>query len=80
MWDDQCCDLYGLPPGTPMPTFEDWLEMIHPDDREAAAAEVQKGHPAREEFSAEFRIRHPQRGERWLVMAGGHREDPRGQA
>lgn len=32
-WSDECYRLFGLEPGTPM-TYERFLEMVHPDDRE----------------------------------------------
>ncbi|WP_340102167.1 PAS domain S-box protein [Salinibaculum salinum] len=32
-WSDECYRLFGLEPGTPM-TYERFLELVHPDDRE----------------------------------------------
>ena len=32
-WSDECYRIFGLEPGTPM-TYERFLEMVHPEDRE----------------------------------------------
>jgi PAS domain S-box-containing protein len=33
-WDDRCCELFGLKPGTPV-SFDTFLAGIHPQDRDA---------------------------------------------
>jgi PAS domain S-box-containing protein len=33
-WSDEILRLHGLPPGHPAPSFDEYLAMIHPEDRE----------------------------------------------
>ncbi|MEH2240980.1 PAS domain S-box protein [Nostoc sp.] len=40
MWSANMGPLYGLPSTTLCPTFEDYLNLIHPEDRESVAASV----------------------------------------
>jgi PAS domain S-box-containing protein len=39
-WSDTMHELYGQSLGAFRPTMESWLELIHPDDREAAQAAI----------------------------------------
>jgi len=39
-WSDEMCRIYGLEPGTDV-TFERFIGLIHPDDRERVTQEVQ---------------------------------------
>ncbi len=70
-WDEQCFLLYGLDPTGPVPAFEAWLDLIHPEDREQCRNGILFALHAGGDFRAEYRIRHPVLGERWLVTAGG---------
>ncbi len=36
IWDARMCQLYGLPPGRSIVSQQEWLDIIHPDDREQA--------------------------------------------
>ncbi|PVM93032.1 hypothetical protein DDF62_01475 [Caulobacter radicis] len=41
-WSDEVYRIYGRDPATFTPTFENWLEMYHPDDRAAAEARARQ--------------------------------------
>ena len=41
-WSDEAYRIYGLEPGNHNISVEDWLELIHPDDRETVNAIVAK--------------------------------------
>ena len=70
IWSPEYYDLYGIKRKVE-PGFQNWLACIHPDDREAVAGIVkQKLRQRATEFSFEFRIRHPARGERWIANKG----------
>ncbi len=60
------CDLYGLPRGTTMDR-DGWLGHVHAEDRERMRAASRKLLSEGVEWSVEFRIEHPTRGERWLA-------------
>jgi PAS domain S-box-containing protein len=70
-WDEQCYHLYGQDPDSFVINFENWLALIHPDDRERCAEVVLSTSTSHGDFRIEFRINHPKNGERWLVAAGG---------
>lgn len=69
-WSQEHWQLYGLPPEV-APSYESWLVRIVPEDRaraEAAVRTMLDGNT--DEFQSEFRIRHPERGIRWLLGLG----------
>ncbi len=70
-WSPELFRLYGRDPALPAPNHEEWLSMIHPDDRAAIAQTTQRIMDGEEEqWRLQFRVRHPERGERWLVEVG----------
>ena len=54
-WSDETYRIYGMPPGSPAPTFEEIVERIRPDDRERwkqiMFASMANGQPYQFEFS-----------------------------
>ena len=72
-------ELYGLSPDEPI-TYEKWLTWVHPDDRNRVEAYGREFFRGREtDYSIEFRIRHRERGERWLAGLGRLQRDANGQ-
>ncbi|MFA5951608.1 MAG: PAS domain S-box protein [Hyphomicrobium sp.] len=47
-----------------------WLERLHPDDRDALKRHVDASLRIEDEWHEEFRVLHPDRGERWLEGIG----------
>lgn len=37
LWSDECCAIFGVPPGTPL-SYENFLAYIHPNDKNAVDA------------------------------------------
>lgn len=72
-------DLVGLPPDTPV-TYDVWLSTIHPDDRERAQAYGEEILRSGTEWRLDFRILHPERGERWIEAVGRVHRDADGRA
>lgn len=67
LFSSQFVEQVGLPPGTASLTFADWLEIIHPDDRDCFNIGIEECLSERDVFQAEFRIVRPDTGEvRWL--------------
>ncbi|WP_293354429.1 MULTISPECIES: PAS domain-containing protein [unclassified Microcoleus] len=67
-WSRENFDLYGLDPAKGAPEYADWLNAVHPEDRDRANAEVERVVEQHcEEFHCEFRIVHPKYGVRWLL-------------
>ncbi len=66
LWSHELLALYGLEPGEFGGRYEDWVECLVPEDREAGAAAVKKSLETGE-FEIEFRIRRQDTGEvRWM--------------
>jgi two-component system, chemotaxis family, CheB/CheR fusion protein len=74
-WSAECYTLFGIDPQTPL-LYESWRNAMHPDDREQADAAARQATERRETLSIEYRIVHPQRGERWLTSIGRPPADP----
>jgi PAS domain S-box-containing protein len=68
-WSSQLFDLHGLPVGVP-PDFDTWLAMIHPGDRGRLRDTIDACLRHGGSYDAEFRIRRPDGGLRWLHSIG----------
>jgi PAS domain S-box-containing protein len=51
--------LYGLDPAAGMPARDDWLQRIHPEDRQKTIDTVAQRMRERAEYEVDFRILHP---------------------
>jgi PAS domain S-box-containing protein len=73
--------LYGFSADEPI-SFDTWLARLHPEDRPRIVEGVGRilGTPGDDEWSEEFRILHPQHGERWLYGLGRCMRDAKGRA
>ncbi|MBE9085056.1 PAS domain S-box protein, partial [Tolypothrix sp. LEGE 11397] len=59
-WDERMYKLYGIVPGSEgWALYQDWLNVIHPDDRAQAEANAQAALRGEKEFNIEFRAIHP---------------------
>ncbi|HEX7961897.1 MAG TPA: PAS domain-containing protein [Terriglobales bacterium] len=77
-WSRELESLYGLQPGGFQGSYEAWLNCVHPHDRAAAEAAVQRALADGSEFSAEFRVVWPDKSVRWLAARGQIMKDPDG--
>ena len=59
VWSDETYRQFGFRPGEIDPTFERWLEAIHPDDRERCQRIVEKGFATGQAYEFEHRVVHP---------------------
>ena len=51
--------LFGFEPGADMPPWEDWVQRIHPEDRERIVATMEQGIRERTDFEMDYRTVHP---------------------
>ncbi|MET0971549.1 MAG: PAS domain S-box protein [Tardiphaga sp.] len=74
--------IHGLPPEAVNETHEDWVQRLHPEDRESAETlflDMLKGKDER--YSTEYRIVRPSDGEiRWIAAEGRIERDADGRA
>jgi PAS domain S-box-containing protein len=72
------CPLYGLPPNDLGPSYEEWAQLIHTDDRErvleGARKQIEEGVPC----TAEFRVVWPDGTMHWLFTKGNLIRDTQG--
>jgi two-component system, cell cycle sensor histidine kinase and response regulator CckA len=62
--------LYGLPPDDIGPSIEEWLQLIHPDDRERVRAEREQTREGGDPCDSEFRVVWPDSTIHWLYTKG----------
>lgn len=62
--------LHGLPRDHPPISYERWLSLVHPDDRERARFEMERALSETHSLDLEFRVVHPDGSTRWLAGKG----------
>ncbi|OGU16278.1 MAG: hypothetical protein A2076_13580 [Geobacteraceae bacterium GWC2_53_11] len=77
-WSEELWRVYGLDPHSCEPSFEAWLQIIHPDDRVAVAQAVQAAAAAGSELSVEWRVCGSDGAVRWLMSRGQPKYDADG--
>jgi len=70
IWDDRMYELYGIDPATFTGTMDEWLSYLHPDDLEPIRSIFQQVVLHGSEYSAEFRVIHPNGSIRYLKAFG----------
>jgi PAS domain S-box-containing protein len=64
--DTQFRKIYGLPADKAEIGVNEWLQLLHPEDRSATAAAILRAITGHEPYAGEFRFRRPDTGEeRW---------------
>src|SRR2546423_7947185 len=79
-WTPQMYLLFGIEAGRFTTTFENVMELVHPEDRPRVAAGVQQALRDLRRSVMEFRIRRPDGSIRWLRCTGRAFADDRGKA
>ncbi len=68
-WSEQFFSLIGLSPAAE-PSFDTWLKVVHPEDREPAMKKIQKAIDEHIRLENEYRITRSDGEERWLAALG----------
>jgi len=71
LWSDGLWELTGLAPGAVSPTFDAWIALVHPDDREGLMAGFTDALREGDEWSDDFRLIRPSSGNAVWVTARG---------
>ena len=70
-WSDAQYDLYGIDPKNRTIRYEDWRSRVHPADLRIANADMDHCVATQaSDFGHQFRVLHPERGERWIHSLG----------
>ncbi|MBW7997147.1 MAG: PAS domain S-box protein [Candidatus Glassbacteria bacterium] len=59
MWSDETFRIFGLAPDSPCPSFARFLEMVHPEDRDAVKKSVEEAVANRRPYEFEYRVIRP---------------------
>jgi PAS domain S-box-containing protein len=70
IWNELTYQLMGYQPGAVAPTYELWLQAVHPEDRAAVCREIELALAEQRDFGIEYRVIHADGTERWLTDAG----------
>jgi PAS domain S-box-containing protein len=70
LWDERLERIFGLEPGTFDGTFDMWVSLLHPDDREQVLAAVDRAVRNRTSYLVEHRVVWPDGTVRWLQGRG----------
>lgn len=78
-WDAQMYRIYGLETLSRPVTYQDWVDLLHPEDRDRAVATFQQAINAGHSLDMEFRIyRAHDQQLRWIKAAAQLITDPKG--
>lgn len=69
-WSEECYRLLGFDPRGPLPTFEEFLKRVHPEDQHLVKGEYEKSIRDRSDFDVDYRLIHPLRGIRDIHAIG----------
>ena len=69
-WSPELEALYGMPPGGFGGRYDNWVETLHPDDREMAEDAVQHAATSGTDLDIEFRILWPDQSTHWMAARG----------
>jgi PAS domain S-box-containing protein len=72
-------EILGYPPDSFEPTYDHWLQAVHPDDRNAADQAVEQAIAAQQAFAIEYRVLWPDGSQHWIMDCGRAIYDANGQ-
>ncbi|HBE19444.1 MAG TPA: hypothetical protein DEG17_08880 [Cyanobacteria bacterium UBA11149] len=79
IWDDRMYELYGVNPDDFSCSFQAWLKLIYPDDREPLLETMRQVVEEGKEYDAEFRIIQPSGEIRFIKASGIMRKNQQGE-
>uniref|UniRef100_Q3AQD1 histidine kinase n=1 Tax=Chlorobium chlorochromatii (strain CaD3) TaxID=340177 RepID=Q3AQD1_CHLCH len=77
-WSDEIWALYGIEQDHQQPSFDLWVNTVHPDDRLLAIKAVTEATQQGAEINVEYRVCHHDGSEHWLMSRGKPILDPQG--
>ncbi len=70
IWSEELWNLYGLTPHSSKPSFDLWLQTIHPDHQDSLKSAVETASLKGDDLNVEWRVINPDGPERWLMSRG----------
>lgn len=78
IWAEELWTVYGIEPHSCEPSYEAWLQTVHPDDRDVVEQAVQDAVRTGQELRAEWRVQGSDGVDRWLMSRGKPQQDAKG--
>lgn len=78
-WSTEVERMHGLEPGSFQGTLEDWINTVHPDDREHAVAAATAAVETRTEYDIEYRTLRPDGSFYWTAARAATEYSPTGE-
>ena len=69
-WSSEHFTIMGLKPFSVTPTYQTWVDRVHPDDRPSVSAAIARAIAERSHYRAEYRIVLPDGSQRWVISRG----------
>jgi PAS domain S-box-containing protein len=69
-WSAEWFNILGFDPARGVPPIPEWLNLVHPDDRERIRSAIERMIEKGEGGDEKYRILHPDRGVRWIRGVG----------
>jgi len=69
-WDNNLIRLFGLEPGRTVPTLDDFIALVHPDDRQMVAAACEQSMKDGTATALEYRVAWPDGSLHWIDDRG----------
>jgi PAS domain S-box-containing protein len=69
-WSAEWFNILGLDPARGVPPIPEWLNIVHPHDRERVKSVIERMIEKGEGCDEKYRILHPHRGVRWIRGVG----------
>jgi PAS domain S-box-containing protein len=79
-WDAALDRLFGLRPGEVIRSLDQFIALVHPDDRDDVIRSCERCRDAGDDFEMEFRVVYPDGSLHWLYDRGRTFLDPTGRA
>ena len=80
VWSDTVAPMFGLPITTSPPTYEGYVQLIHPDDRDAVISAITRSVAGEAAYALEHRLVRPDGAVRWMACRGEVFRGPDGTA
>lgn len=69
-WSEQLGPIHGLAQGESVDTFEEFVALVHPDDRDLLVSSIQNALEDKSEYTVEFRVPFPDGTDHWVAGRG----------
>ncbi len=78
-WTEQCAELLGLSPSATVVPYRQWLETLHPEDRQSVDERIRHAINERKDYRCEYRTVWPDGSVHWIMDKGRGLYDEQGQ-